>query len=98
MIVKNENLNFIFYCLIAFTFIKIVFLFLISFFKSEISENCVLKETAQTLKNFIFIINYEKLTFKIFFITFIKFLFSCKLRNIFSFKCFFIFYCLYFSH
>ena len=92
MIVKNESLNFTFYCLITFMFIKTVFFFLISFFKLEISENCVLKETAQTLKNLTFTVNYEKSTFKIFFIIFVKLLFSCKLKNIFSFKCFFILY------
>ena len=94
MIIKNESLNFIFCYLIAFTFIKIVFFFLISFFKSKISRNCILKETAQILKDFTFIINYEKLTFKTFFTAFIKLLFLYKLKNIFSFKCFFVFYCI----
>ena len=46
MIIKNENLNFAFYCLTAFMFTKIVFFFLISFSESEISRNCVLKEVA----------------------------------------------------
>ena len=92
MIIKNEDLNFIFYCLITFTFIKTVFFFLISFFKSEISKNCVLKKTAQTLKNLTFIIDHEESTFKTFFITFIKFLFLHKLKNIFFSECFFISY------
>ena len=46
MIIKNESSDFIFYCLIAFIFIKIVFFFLISFSESEISEDCVLREMA----------------------------------------------------
>ena len=92
MIVKNESLNFIFYCLITFTSTKTVFFFLISFFKSEISGNCVLKEAAQTLRDFTFTVNYEELTFKTFFIIFAKLFSSHKLKNIFSFKCFFVFY------
>ena len=92
MIVKNESSNFIFYCLITFTFIKTVFFFLISFSKSEISKDHVLKEMAQTLKDFTFIIDCEKLTFKTFFIISTKLLFSYKLKNIFFFKCFFIFH------
>ena len=94
MIVKNKNLNFIFYYLTAFMFIKTVFFFLISFFKLKISENCVLRKMTQTLKDFTFIVNCEKSTFKTFFITFVKLLSSCKLKNIFFFKCFFIFYCI----
>ena len=94
MIVKNESLNFVFYYLITFTFIKTVFFFLISFSELEISENCILKRTAQTLKDFTLIIDYEKSAFKTFFTVFVKFLSSCKLRNIFFFKCFFISYCI----
>ena len=94
MIIKNESLNFVFYYLTAFTFTKTVFFFLISFFKLKISKNCVLREAAQTLKNFTFTVNCEKSTFKTFFTVFIKLLSSCKLRNIFFFKCFFISYCI----
>ena len=96
MIIKNENLDFIFCCLITFMFTKTVFFFLISFFKLEISENHILREAAQTLKNFILTVNHEKSTFKIFFIIFIKLFSSHKLKNIFSFKCFFILHCIQF--
>ena len=92
MIIKNENLNFIFYCLTAFIFIKTIFFFLISFFKLEILEDYVLRKVAQTLKDFTLIVNCEKLIFKIFFIIFAKLLSLYKLKNIFFFKCFFIFY------
>ena len=96
MIVKNESLNFTFCCLITFMFIKTVFFFLISFFKLKISENYVLKKMIQILKNFTFIVNYEKLTFKTFFIIFIKLFSSHKLKNIFFFKYFFILHCIQF--
>ena len=98
MIIKNESLNFIFYYLTAFTFTKTVFFFLISFFKSEISENCVLREVAQTLKNFTFIINHEKLIFKTFFIVFIKLFSLYKLRNIFFLNAFLSFITFNFFH
>ena len=91
MIIKNESLNFVFYCLITFMFIKIVFFFSISFFKSKISENCVLREVAQTLRNFTFIVNHEKLTFKTFFTAFIKLFSLYKLKNIFFLNTFLFF-------
>ena len=94
MIVKNESSDFVFCCLITFMFIKTVFFFSISFFKLEISEDHVLREMAQTLRDLTLTVNHEESTFKTFSIISAKLLSPHKLRNIFSFKCFFIFYCI----
>ena len=98
MIVKNENLNFIFYYLITFMFIKIVFFFLISFSKLKISENHVLRKMTQTLKNFTLTVDHEESAFKTFFITFAKLLLLHKLKNIFFLNAFSSLIAFNFSH
>ena len=83
-VVTDENSDFAFCCQTAFTSTNTKFSSSISFFKSEISDEHVLRKRAQTLRDLTSIVDcwdFKKLTFRTFFTVFARLCSSHKLRN-----------------